>query len=116
MKSHEVIEFQAPTAENNYTWYRKYADGWVEMGGLATIPSRTGAGSSDTIISFPVTMSNSNYTAQLSYQNGGSGYAQSGITFTGKSTTGAHLSYYTNIAGTTDAFLVAWEVKGMAAS
>lgn len=24
---------QLPTAENGYTWYRMYADGWVEMGG-----------------------------------------------------------------------------------
>ena len=27
-----VVEFQAPTAENNYTWYRKYRSGWVECG------------------------------------------------------------------------------------
>ena len=32
-KGHEVIEFQAPTEANGYTWYRKYADGWVEQGG-----------------------------------------------------------------------------------
>ena len=31
--AHVVVEFQAPTADNNYTWYRKYADGWVEQGG-----------------------------------------------------------------------------------
>ena len=36
-----VIEFQRPTAENNYTWYRKYASGWVEQGGLL-IPSGAG--------------------------------------------------------------------------
>ncbi len=28
-----VIESQLPTAENNYTWYRKYKSGWVEQGG-----------------------------------------------------------------------------------
>ena len=38
-KSHEVIEFQAPDASNNYTWYRKYADGWVEQGGRGTLVS-----------------------------------------------------------------------------
>ena len=27
-----VIDFQIPTAENSYTWYRKYASGWVECG------------------------------------------------------------------------------------
>ena len=24
-----VIAWQTPTAENNYTWYRKYKNGWV---------------------------------------------------------------------------------------
>ncbi|MBR4507651.1 MAG: hypothetical protein IKP24_03905 [Alphaproteobacteria bacterium] len=28
-----VIESQLPTAENDYTWYRKYKSGWVEQGG-----------------------------------------------------------------------------------
>ncbi len=28
-----VTEWQTPTAENNYTWYRKYKSGWVEQGG-----------------------------------------------------------------------------------
>ncbi|MBP9999681.1 MAG: hypothetical protein KBT14_03260, partial [Proteobacteria bacterium] len=28
-----VVESQTPTAENNYTWYRKYKSGWVEQGG-----------------------------------------------------------------------------------
>ena len=28
-----VIAWQSPTAENNYTWYRKYRSGWVEQGG-----------------------------------------------------------------------------------
>ena len=27
-----VIASQSPTAENNYTWYRKYKSGWVEQG------------------------------------------------------------------------------------
>ena len=30
-----VIEWQMPNAANNYTWYRKYKSGWVEMGGRA---------------------------------------------------------------------------------
>ena len=29
-----VIEWQRPTEENGYTWYRKYASGWVEQGGV----------------------------------------------------------------------------------
>jgi hypothetical protein len=48
-KGHEVIEFQAPTADNNYTWYRKYADGWVEQGGRTMTQSQT--------ITFPIPFS-----------------------------------------------------------
>lgn len=28
-----VVAWQMPTAENNYTWYRKYKSGWLEQGG-----------------------------------------------------------------------------------
>lgn len=31
-----VVAWQMPTAENNYTWYRKYKSGWVEQGGRWT--------------------------------------------------------------------------------
>lgn len=27
-----VIDYQVPTAANNYTWYRRYKSGWVEQG------------------------------------------------------------------------------------
>ena len=36
-----VIEYQTPTAENNYTWYRKYKRGWVEQGGKSITNSDT---------------------------------------------------------------------------
>ena len=54
---HRVIEFQKPTAENNYTWYRKYADGWIEQGGIGTAATAT------FVVDMPITMSNTNYTA-----------------------------------------------------
>lgn len=56
VKGHEVIEFQAPTAQNNYTWYRKYRDGWVEMGGQ-TNDSTDGA----VTITLPVQLADANY-------------------------------------------------------
>ncbi|MBS7401776.1 MAG: hypothetical protein KIG16_04650, partial [Eubacteriales bacterium] len=52
LNAHRVIEFQAPTASNGYTWYRKYADGWVEQGG--TINARDDA---KVTITFPVAFS-----------------------------------------------------------
>ena len=59
LNAHKVIEFQAPTAENGYTWYRKYADGWVEQGGLNTTANDT-----TVTISLPITMFDNNYTVQ----------------------------------------------------
>lgn len=32
-----VVAMQRPTADNNYTWYRKYKSGWVEQGGVQEI-------------------------------------------------------------------------------
>ena len=50
-----VIEYQVPTADNNYTWYRKYKSGWVEQGGYVTNAPVT--------INLPVEMADTNYTA-----------------------------------------------------
>ena len=30
-----VVDKQDPSSSNNYTWYRKYSDGWVEQGGVS---------------------------------------------------------------------------------
>jgi len=54
-KGHEVIEFQPPTSGNNYTWYRKYADGWIEQGGITTAQT----------INLPITMADANYHVLL---------------------------------------------------
>ena len=49
-----VVESQAPTAENNYTWYRKYKSGWVEQGGV--ISGRQG------VITLPIKMNSTSYS------------------------------------------------------
>ncbi|MBR2009557.1 MAG: hypothetical protein IJ936_05475, partial [Peptococcaceae bacterium] len=94
-----VIESQFPTAENNYTWFRKYKSGWVEQGGIKNPVSSTGL-----IINLPVTMMNSNYTCIISpagNDNDTEGWStlqavlcgalSSGFTY-GKSTTSIRLS------------------------
>ena len=53
-----VIETQLPTEENNYTWYRKYKSGWVEMGGEIN-GTQTNA---DITITLPIIMANNHYT------------------------------------------------------
>ena len=55
-----VVEWQLPTANNNYTWYRKYKSGWVEQGGITNYMSWTGNGASITV-TLPIPMSNNNF-------------------------------------------------------
>lgn len=50
-----VIESQLPTANNNYTWYRKYKSGWIEQGGLVSDASGDGS------VVLPITMADTNY-------------------------------------------------------
>ncbi|MCM1293998.1 MAG: hypothetical protein NC311_00345 [Muribaculaceae bacterium] len=52
-----VVETQLPTADNNYTWYRKYKSGWVEQGGINKPIAYNG-----TTITLPVQMENTNYS------------------------------------------------------
>lgn len=56
LKYDYVVDFQAPTAQNNYTWYRKYKSGWVEQGVIGVQ-----IGTSAYTFNLPVTMSSSNY-------------------------------------------------------
>lgn len=102
-----VIEWQLPTAENNYSWYRKYKSGWVEQGGLL------GTNVSSQTISLLITMSDTYYSIQLSIGNfSGTGTTGYGTTHGwGQRTVNAfHVDSYntTNVTGQ-------WEVKGFAA-
>lgn len=60
-----VIESQFPTAENNYTWYRKYKSGWVEQGGIQTGSQEAVMGYDADLgtITLPVPMNSSDYYA-----------------------------------------------------
>lgn len=99
-----VIERQEATAENNYTWYRKYRSGRVEQGGVvASMPS-----SKYQDVVFPVTMANINYAPSItaSWSNSATGQNE-GIQNT--TTTGMRVT--ASYAGVT----VWWQVSGMAA-
>ena len=81
-----VIESQMPTADNNYRWYRKYKSGWVEQGG-----SETNVQGGDLNLTFPIEMSNANYTIikTFSTSSSGSGVTYKQLSFYNKTTTGA---------------------------
>lgn len=97
-----VIEWQLPTADNGYTWYRKYASGWVEQGGRAA--------KGQTNITLPIEMADTNYFVYktLDYGTGSVDWTETnnsqsdGIV---KTTTGF-------VCGTRNSD---WEVKGIAA-
>lgn len=108
-KGHEVIEFQIPTTDNNYTWYRKYADGWVEQGGKTDVMSSN----TITTINLPVAMSDTNYTitACERYDGGTSDNNNENYWVSTLSTT--TVGVYNSAGGYKQLY---WEVKGMAAA
>lgn len=102
-KGHEVIAFQAPTSSNSYTWYRKYADGWVEQGGKCSISQDT-----KTTVTMPIKMTDTNYAVMItpvaSIRTGGDG----NFTVTRDSQTQFGWCNGDDFSGTG-----LWEVKGM---
>ena len=93
-----VIESQMPTAENNYTWFRKYKSGWVEQGGL--LNDTTGNSGTVTLI---VEMASANYNVFIMAYNSG------GYPLLYKDRTTTSFNYSGNIGKDS------WEVKGFAA-
>lgn len=98
-----VVESQVPTADNGYTWYRKYKSGWVEQGGRVTVNGTISA--TNVRVTFPVEMANNNYTA-ICANNANVGIAG----YVGwESTTAMSVGTMTSKSGTTT-----WSVSGMA--
>ena len=114
LNAHKVIEFQAPTSANNYTWYRKYADGWVEQGGQFTATSvADGSGTAgNNIINLPIEMANDRYWYSANIQVGSNGWDYAnGVILNARSTTTMTLKA---VAGTGTLGLY-WQVSGYAA-
>lgn len=110
-----VVETQLPTSENNYTWYRKYASGWVEQGGTKIINTSSVSGGtySTADIVFPIGMSCvCCWHVQAKHDRFNGGFATD---LRGAAATGGTL-YQVNDSSTSFANpYVVWEVKGMSA-
>ena len=100
-KADAVIDFQLPTAENGYTWYRKYKSGWVEQGGNVE------GGTSQTA-TFPIEMADTNYT--VAYGNISGTYEQ--VRTNTKTTTTITIKN-ANSGGTVS---TDWQVSGLSAN
>ena len=99
-KADSVIDWQMPTEENGYTWYRKYASGWVEQGGNVS------GGTSQTP-NFPIEMADTHYT--VAYGNMSGTYEQ--VRTNTKTTTSITIKN-ANSGGTVS---TDWQVSGMSA-
>ena len=63
-----VVDWQNPTADNGYKWYRKYKSGWVEQGG--TVARGTTA-----TVTLPITFNNAVYDVHMTCYNNVGRYA-----------------------------------------
>ncbi len=97
-----VIASQAPTAENNYTWYRKYKSGWVEQGGYYT--------GNATTVTLPVQMSDTNYSVLFSKNSSPSYWATTNLTLTNISNNSFSVVKYGDSAN----MRIGWLVSGFA--
>lgn len=98
-----IIERQDPTAENNYTWYRKYKSGWVEQGGYSSGEPRTAT--------LPVAMADTNYSV-ICVQRG----TTAPTVAEGSPRAGAISTTQIYVNGGASPNDVCWQVSGMAAS
>lgn len=101
-----VVASQLPTADNNYTWYRKYKSGWVEQGGTGT---------ASLTVTLPIEMADTNYVITTGCHNYSSNAGTPVILYYDKSTTGFKLQGRWN-GNATSGINLCWEVKGMKAA
>ena len=104
-----VVESQFPTAENNYTWYRKYKSGWVEQGGITTIQTIDAGWSAEQILVFPITMADSEYTITFGLTSGNFGSVK-----ISRTKTGGTIAMYNRSAAGRDQYQTTWFVTGFA--
>ena len=115
LNSHRVISFQAPTSTNNYTWYRKYADGWVEQGGRALVPATNANTSSSVTVTLPVPIATPEQ-ATLAYNGMGStGYYSNCENQASVTTTTVIIGRWNNGNPVAEARYYNWSLSGMSA-
>jgi hypothetical protein len=103
-----VIETQIPTAENNYTWYRKYKSGWVEQGGTGNTSNQN-----DANITLPIRMSDTHYVIQLTCDDNSAGGNFHYAVYKNRSATGFSVALM--YGGSAYAGTFNWFTQGMTA-
>lgn len=110
-----VIAYQPPNPNDEYKWYRKYASGWVEEGGITIINSASVSGNtySTANVVFPIALSCvCCWHVQAKHDRFNAGFSTD---LRGNAATGSEI-YQVNDASSSFANpYVVWEVKGMSA-
>lgn len=110
-----VVDWQVPTAGNNYTWYRKYKSGWVEQGGITTFAQHGANTSRDNTVSLPVEMADTQYYVAAPTFITDAGNSQGLRNFRNvRSVTTLKIGMYT-INALSNSYNVQWCVSGYAA-
>lgn len=100
-----LVAKQDPSSSNNYTWYRKYSDGYVEQGGLF---SNTSSSYATWTVNLPIKMSSTYYNAiAICFMTGGNYTPQI------NSRTATTVVFNQMLSSTAKGSC--WEVRGMAA-
>ena len=104
-----LVRCQKPTADNDYTWYNLYADGWVEQGGKITLNGVISNNNKN--IALPVTMASSKYYSIVSQDANAGGTPR---VLVGWQSTISITVGFVSTGGINGQ--VSWEVKGYADS
>lgn len=101
-----VIAYQVPTVENNYMWYRLYASGWVEQGGI--LPDT--ASSDNITVYLLIEMADTNYHHTLGFSyDATTNPTWEAVSIWNKTTTSFAIRQSTSIKKS-------WQVSGMSGS
>lgn len=107
-----VIEYQRPTPENNFTWYRKYKSGWVEMGGESVISAQMAHTQLYTDVNLPLTMANQAYLVNIAFITDGGSTTGLRNNANGRGTTKLTIGTYSTTE-ISQSYRITWEVKGL---
>ena len=107
-----VITSQEPTADNNYTWYRKYKSGWVEQGGV--IDKSSNVRDTSASVTLPIEMANIFYAISINGYNTNTGPTSQAVGSSHRLTTG-FFAYCVGFTTNDTARYLVWQVNGMAA-
>jgi hypothetical protein len=115
-KADAVIDYQVPTAENNYTWYRKYKSGWVEQGCLnCNLPAQSANTGACATLSLPIAMASHDYHTTWAKAGDGGNTMSLVQLSVNRQTTYCEVWFYSSNS-TAGASIIDISISGMAAS